>query len=397
MSPDFSVVAIVAAYNEADIIEQVLRDLTDQGVQVYFLDDGSTDGTAGIAERFVGRGVLAVEPVGGSGADPAFDWDRILRRKAALAQTLGADWFIHHDADEFRESPWPDLSLSEAIQRVDALGYNAIDFESLDFHPTHDRFKPGDDVRLAFPFYSRRAPYDRVQIRCWKKTDDVDLASSGGHDAQFEDRKVFPLRFILRHYPIRGQAHGERKVFAERRGRFLEAERARGWHVQYNDIVEGASFIRDCSTLTRYDPDGVRFELLLRHRGVEAAEEAGRAALNRAESALAARIKDLNESRTANHQLRAEAAALRAALAEQSAQIATLHAVIQRKEHDVRNRDAALGDLTAAVNNQLTDIRQWRAAVDDLSARLEAFQRSLSWRWTAPARAVFRLFRSGGS
>src|SRR5688500_10280827 len=135
MSPDFSVVAIVAAYNEADIIEQVLRDLTDQGIQVYFLDDASTDGTAAIAERFVGSGVLAVEQIGDGGPGRAFDWDRILRRNAALARALDADWFIHHDADEFRESPWPDLSLKEAIQRVDALGYNAIDFESLDFQP----------------------------------------------------------------------------------------------------------------------------------------------------------------------------------------------------------------------------------------------------------------------
>ena len=381
MSPDFSVVAIVAAYNEADIIEQVLRDLTDQGIQVYLLDDASTDGTAAIAGRFVGRGALAVEQIGDCAPGRTFDWDGILRRKAALARTLDADWFIHHDADEFRESPWPDLSLKEAIQRVDALGYNAIDFESLDFQPTHDRFKPGDDVRLAFPFYARGAQYDRVQIRCWKKTPDVELTSSGGHDAQFEGRKVFPLRFILRHYPIRGQSHGERKVFRERRNRFLEAERRRGWHVQYDDVLEGASFIRDCSTLTRYDPDGVRFELLLRHRGVEAAEDAGRAALSRAESELAARIKDLNDSRTANQQLRAE-------LAERGAQIAGLQTEIQ-------GRDAAIGRLTATLDNHVADIRRWRATVDDLSARLDAFQRSLSWRWTAPARAAFRLLKGG--
>ena len=73
----------------------------------------------------------------------------------------------------------------------------------------HDRFEPGGDIREAFPYYSEQAPYDRVQIRCWKKAPDVDLASSGGHEARFEGRRVFPLRFILRHYPIRGQAHGE--------------------------------------------------------------------------------------------------------------------------------------------------------------------------------------------
>ena len=35
---DFSVVAIIAAYNEADIIGQVVADLIAQGVSVYLLD-----------------------------------------------------------------------------------------------------------------------------------------------------------------------------------------------------------------------------------------------------------------------------------------------------------------------------------------------------------------------
>ena len=50
MSSDFSVVAIIAAYNEADIIEHVVRDLIDQGIHVYFLDDGSTDRTVAAIE-----------------------------------------------------------------------------------------------------------------------------------------------------------------------------------------------------------------------------------------------------------------------------------------------------------------------------------------------------------
>ncbi len=273
MSPEFSVVAIIAAYNEADIIGSVVRDLIDQGISIYFLDDGSTDGTVEAVEPYTDRGVIKIERLRDTAAarSSEFNWEHILRRKAQLASELDADWFIHHDADEFRESPWADVPLKEAIRRVDTMGYNAIDFASLDFHPTDDLFR-GGDARPAFDFYSEGAQYDKVQIRCWKKTGGVDLASTGGHEARFENRNVFPIRFLLRHYPVRGQAHGDRKVFVDRQPRFVEPERARGWHVQYDGFVKGTSFIHDPCTLTRFDPAGVRIGLSLRHRGVEALE-----------------------------------------------------------------------------------------------------------------------------
>src|SRR2546425_2373088 len=120
MAPEFRVVAIVAAFNEADIIEQVVADLIEQGVHVYLLDDGSTDGTAAAVEPFVGRGLLAIESTRGGAAADHFDWTRILQRKSAIARELDADWCIHHDADEFRESPWRGVTLHDAVQRVDA-------------------------------------------------------------------------------------------------------------------------------------------------------------------------------------------------------------------------------------------------------------------------------------
>lgn len=364
MSSDFSVVAIVAAYNEADVIEQVVADLIAQGIHVYFLDDGSTDGTVAAVEPFVGRGVLAIErraETVGNPAPASFEWERILLRKTELARTLDADWFIHHDADEFRESPWSPLTLKDAIRRVDALGFNAIDFASLDFWPTHDNYRAGDDIRAAFPFYSERAPHDRVQIRCWKKTDNLDLASTGGHEARFPDRRVFPVRFILRHYPIRGQGHGERKVFHERQNRFLDRERARGWHVQYAATREGASFLRDPSTLTRYDPESVRLSLMLRHRDVEALE-----AIAETLAADVARCREEIDARSA------EAVELRDQLTARTTDLAA------------RNAD---------VHAQRAEIADLRREIDSCRTRLDALHQSLSWRWTSPARLAYRMIR----
>ena len=57
-----------------------------------------------------------------------------------------------------------------------------------------------------------------------------------------------PSFFVTTRFAAR--QHGERKVFQERRNRFLDGERERGWHVQYDGLGEGASFVKDPSTLS---------------------------------------------------------------------------------------------------------------------------------------------------
>lgn len=342
-------IAIIAAFNEADIIGQVVGDLIGQGVEVYLLDHGSTDGTAAAVEPYLGRGLRGIERLDregeGASAPERFSLEAIMRRKEALAAELPASWFINHDADEFRESPWPGLTLAAAIRAVDVLDYNAIDFELLNFWPTHDRFKPGDDPREAFVFYEGGRAWDKVQIRCWKKTAAaVELASSGGHEARFPGRRVFPVRFILRHYPIRSQAHGERKIFRERRSRFAEGERARGWHVQYEGMREGESLLRDPAGLVRYDPDAVRLGLALEHRGVE--------------------------------ELRATLAELRATLTE--------------REQALAEREQTLEEARSEVERFRRDVDGLAAEVGRLARLLDDLHASRSWRWTAPLRAAHR-------
>lgn len=260
------IIAIIAAYNEEDIIAAVLGHLIAQGVGVYLIDDGSTDRTAEIASRFLGRGLVGLEhrPVGAS-----FAWAELLARKTELARQLSARWFIHHDADEFRESPWPHLNLRDALLAVDAAGYNAVDFEVFNFRPTvpiEVEAAAVDDMS----WYEPAADYDQVQIKAWRHTERaVDLVSSGGHEAAFEGRVVCPIRFILRHYPIRSQAQARRKVFAERRGRFREDERLRGWHVQYDAFTPSDSFVWRESDLTRFDIGSARVGVTLHPRKPE--------------------------------------------------------------------------------------------------------------------------------
>ena len=371
------VVAILAAFNEEDVIAQVVRTLIAEGVLVYVLDNHSTDNTAAEVEPFRGRGVIGIETFPAAGVEDEtahrFAWERILKRKEELAQTLDADWFIHHDADEFRESPWSRQALREGIQRVDAAGYNAIDFQVLNFSPTTADPVDGEDIRERLLFYEPGRAFDRQQIKCWKKTGQpVVLTESGGHSAQFPDRRVFPIRFLLRHYPIRSQAHGERKVFRERLPRFASSERARGWHVQYDDLVEGASFVRDPASLLRYDPEAARLELFLRHREVERLEF------------LAAASQEVADRVTR------EDAALRRHLQAQDVELDSFRVERERLLSDL---EALRGQLTATQ----TTIAELLASRDELLATRAELLASRSWRLTAPLRAADRLFRGRSS
>jgi uncharacterized coiled-coil DUF342 family protein len=270
MDNPFRVIAIISAFNEGDIISPVIGHLAENGVGVYLIDNHSTDDTIAQATPWLGRGLLQIEPFpsnlpAGSEARLPFDWTGILRRKEELASELGADWYIHHDADEIRESPWPGMTLKESIRWVDTLGYNCIDFRLLNFPPTDDEFKQGDDPRTYFRFYEEGAECDKVQLKCWKASKvPVSLAPHGGHEARFQGRRVFPIQFLLRHYPIRGQKHGVKKVFAERRNRLLQAEKSQGWHRQYDQIVdERHVFLRNAAELRPFDLDQARLELML--------------------------------------------------------------------------------------------------------------------------------------
>src|SRR5262245_43822553 len=270
MSDSFHVIAIIAAFNEEDIISSVIRHLIDNGIDVYLIDNHSTDDTVEEASQWLGRGLLQIERFPPSLPSTCetpgpFDWSGILRRKEKLATELSADWLIHHDADEFRESPWPGLTLKAAIRWVDKLGYNCINFQVLNFCPIDDNFQRGDDPRDYFTFCENGAEFDKVQLKCWKvsKTQ-ASLVRSGGHEVSFEGRRVFPISFLLRHYPIRGQRHGLKKVFAERKKRFLESERSKGWHIQYDQIHdENHYFLRDPATLRPFNLERARLELMM--------------------------------------------------------------------------------------------------------------------------------------
>jgi hypothetical protein len=352
------VLAIIAAYNEADIIAATVGDLVAQGARVHLIDHGSTDDTVREASRHAGER-LEIERL-----PPAdrFPWAELLRHKEAIAARHPGSFIIHADADELRESPWPGVGLVEGLEEVARHGYNAVDFAVLDFAPLVGVAPySGGDLRAAFTHFAWGQAYNRLQIRCWRQpVARVDLASSGGHEARFEGRRVFPVRFVLRHYPIRSEAHGAHKVPNERRARFLDEERARGWHVQYDAWQPGASFLRQASELERFDDVVTRRQLALREAQ---AREDGRQSL----AAQLAHDRDLM------HAALAEAERLRATTA------------VAEHEREAACHDARLADERT---------QQLRAALATVEERLDALLSSRTWTWTAPARLAWEALRA---
>ncbi len=253
--PELDVLAIVTTFNEADVVGGLLSRLRADGIRVRLIDNWSTDATFDIAARRAARDPgIALERFP-SGAPPTyFELEKLLTRVEDAAHRSGADWVIHHDADEVRQSPWPDVSLRRALWCVEQFGFNCVDHVVMNFRPVDERWQGTGELEEAFGWFEFGDHHAAFrQQKAWKPQPvPVRCAATGGHDAEFPGRRVFPYRFLLRHYPIRSTAHGRRKVLVERQGRFSPEERERGWHVHYDQYSEHSTFLWAPASLHRF-------------------------------------------------------------------------------------------------------------------------------------------------
>jgi uncharacterized coiled-coil protein SlyX len=66
---------------------------------------------------------------------------------------------------------------------------------------------------------------------------------------------------------------------------------------------------------------------------------------------------------------------------------------IAAQEAEVDARKADIAKLVDGLTERAVEVERWRAAVEALSRQVDDVERSLSWRWTAPARAAARLLK----
>lgn len=225
------IIAILASYNEERFIRVCLEHYLNHGIQVYLLDNESTDRTVEIAREYLGKNLIGVETISRHGM---YQWGKILRRKEELADELDADWLMHADPDEIRLPPTPHQTLAQAIAQVDSEGYNAINFMEYTFLPVresseHDHPDFQKTMRWYYPF----GPRHPHRLNAWKKQPrrwtgvkefarelikyhrwgkpSINLTSSGGHIVNFPDLRLYPVDFILKHYIVLSMNHAVQK------------------------------------------------------------------------------------------------------------------------------------------------------------------------------------------
>jgi glycosyltransferase involved in cell wall biosynthesis len=230
------VCALMAIYNEEDILKESLESLIINGVDVYIIDNDSKDNSLKIAQDFFGKGVVGIEIVKHSefGKD-VYNWTKILQRKQELSKNLDYDWFIHVDADEIRCPPWQQMTLREGVEFVDFLGYNLINFKLFNFRLTKEASSQNTSMN-GMNLYSPAERFNSRQVKAWKKNTKIDIVTHGGHLALIENPNICPYRFILKHYPLRSKIQAINKINRDRKDRFSTEDKAKGWHVQYNSL-----------------------------------------------------------------------------------------------------------------------------------------------------------------
>jgi hypothetical protein len=263
---DFRPLVLTSTFNDGDIALEIVQKLVEDGMDVIVHDNWSDDGTfEQLAALASTRDDLSVVRFPESGPSKYFELTTLLRLKEEIAASYPGRWIIHHDSDEIRCSPWPDLSFRQGLYLVDLMGFTAIDFTVCGFRPVDDGFAPGRGLERHihhFEFSAEPAYFN--QIKAWRQPSKaVELVHTAGHEAYFPERRIFPYKFLLKHYPLRSPSQARRKIFFERRPRFAPKEREAGWHYHYDAFDKNDSYIWNAAELIDHEAPATRFRFLV--------------------------------------------------------------------------------------------------------------------------------------
>jgi glycosyltransferase involved in cell wall biosynthesis len=219
-----SAVAVVCVRNEAIHIRRCIEHLIGSGLEVYLIDNESTDRTREVASGFLGRGLIGIESLPWTNE---FSLSDQMRAKQRVYAASDHDWIVHADADEWLVSPLEGQSLLKGLAAADEAGYTCVNFHEIVFVPLPgENFYVDDYAARMSTYYFFQPKYPRLN-RAWKRRAKLDIWKSDGHVLEGEGLKLSPLDFILRHYIVLSEAHAQVKYIGRH---FSDEDCSKGWH-----------------------------------------------------------------------------------------------------------------------------------------------------------------------
>lgn len=230
-----SVLAVVAARNEAGYIETAIRVLIEEGVELVLIDHASIDGTRDLAASYLGAGLLRIIDLPWNGA---FDLTEQLIAKQTVYAESRHDWLIHADADEWLRAK-EDMSLRDFLRGIEPR-YSVVNFMEFAFLPPFGVDLWRQDYRKAATHYYYFAPRPKRLMRAWRRGSVDDTVVGAGHAfLRLPLDQIYPQDQTLRHYLGLSWSH----AITRRANRvYSDRDLAQGWHANRLDMRGVAEF-----------------------------------------------------------------------------------------------------------------------------------------------------------
>ena len=225
------VAAILCVRQDHEYLENCLSYLVSNGVDYALIDNGlDEEGKAILANPSLRRHLIRYAELP---YRDCFSLKAQLDKKEEMIEAIKTDWYIHLDVDEIMHSYQESETLEHAIERVDAGGWTAIDFDEFVFLPVEHDYEMGlARVQPMRHYYFHQIGKPSL-MRARKKNARLSAVpgdgtlGAGGHVLFGEGVRLAPESFALRHYMFRSQGHAFQKYVSRR---FSAAEVQAGWH-----------------------------------------------------------------------------------------------------------------------------------------------------------------------
>lgn len=273
-TPDYRACGILFCYNEEHILEYTLPYYLRQGIDLVIFDNESTDSSMRIVEalqkgreQYGGR-ILEVLMIKTEG----YEWRNILRFACDyMHQKLSRyEWILLIDADSFYHSPVEGMTLLEFMDFNKKEHYNILDGTVREFLPTEK-----DDPAIRSPL--ERLKYFKIydagrQHKIFLYHRSIDFYTEWGHVCLRDRPRVGIVKFWYHHYPWVSYEHGLKKIFKDRKPRYVERKEFPYLHPQYfSTLPLEKDLIKDSRQLHRFRKEALlisrtRFCWMMRFR-----------------------------------------------------------------------------------------------------------------------------------